>query len=176
MKPIAKAVIAIVAVFAVIIVLMFSGYIDIPESLSILGGGNSHCMDLPPGSHQLQMSDFEIFSALNSITIQELDYTVQGPYIDALNSEVFYTDTMTAYPLLEWFEADMAAKGWTPGGTIISSGDHWVVYIESWQQGDRTEGVLIGEGTAVYQLYGHTTVFMTSCGPTTTYRQFVSSL
>lgn len=174
LDTVSKVIVVVVVIALVAIALLYSGFL--PETFTVTSPSGTLPEtpgDTPTGNEvELSLSDFEIFSLLEVLLGKSLSYAEVSPYISALHMKVYGRNDMSAYELLQWFEAEYTSEGWSSYGTTFQSGTGWVAYHEIWTKVLNARSVSIGEGAAVTSALGYDTIYLTAYGPSTTYLQF----
>ena len=123
----------------------------------------------------LQASDVEIFTALETLMGKTLNFANVSLYIDTLHMKMYGDICHSALQAMEVYEADYALNGWAPaeGGRDSTHGIGWFAYYEIWIRGDQARFVASGEGAIVTSTYGYSAVVLVAYGSTTTAEQFM---
>ena len=176
---VAIGLILIVAAGAGVYFLYNSGYIIIKGLNTLDGsGGEQGAVTPPPETNpvELGLSERDVFFALESLAGKQLDYSIFSPYYSALHMKMWGVNDQTALSVLQKYEADYAADGWTSQGRAPKYSSNWVAYMEGWIKGTNARLIIVGEGAAVNQAYGYDMLILTSWGSATTYVQFYNAL
>lgn len=168
---------SVVVVATLFIVLMYTGIL--PDFLNLTFVGSS---DLTVGDttgsdeHDLGLSDYEIFSMIEVMYGNDLQYDEIQPYIHSLHMKIYGRNNMNAVTLQQLFEAQYVQAGWQSVGKTMQMSTGWVAYHETWSQTTNIRSVSIGEGAAVLQAFGYETLYLVAYGPATTYYQFYNAV
>lgn len=165
-----KIVAVVVGVVAVLAVLWYVGIFDaILQPNDLNPAGIEACLV------DLQATDVEIFTALETLMGKPLNFVNVSLYIDTLHMTMYGNTCHSALQAMEVYEADYALNGWAPaeGGRDNTYGVGWFAYYEIWTRGDQARFVAAGEGAIVTSTYGYATVLLVAYGPITTVEQFM---
>jgi hypothetical protein len=170
-----KIVIGIIVVLAVIVGAMYLGVIPDVANIqtSVNNQNNQNALPESTCNVNLDLSDTEKFTILETFFDKDLNYAVITPYIHSLNMEAYGCNNMNAQTLLEQFEAEYAIDGWASYTIVPEFRSDWVGYHEVWTRGSDARSVSVAEGAAVTAVFpGYATVYLVAHGPMTTYIQF----
>jgi hypothetical protein len=176
MKKETKIIVGVIVALGAVVGAMYLGII--PDRIGVQTAVNGQ--DLLPESAcnvNLQVSKMEMFTVLETMFNNDLDYAHVSPYIDSLHMTMYGCNNMNAQTLLEQFEASYSVDGWSSQVVMPQARSDWMGYHEIWTRGTDARSVSVAEGAGVTLVFPeYATVYLIAYGPATTYYQFYNEV